>query len=113
MMHENAGDFWCIMEDIEVPDMEKRRPRKSPDQAFGGGQDDARNIRKLAAGAEKPPGEWNTMTVECKGAEIIVHVNGVLMNHGTKCTAKSGRIALQAEGSEVEFRKLELSPLAK
>lgn len=25
MMHENAGDFWCIVEDITVPDMEKRR----------------------------------------------------------------------------------------
>src|SRR5215210_5699901 len=25
MMHENAGDFWCIVEDIKVPDMEKRR----------------------------------------------------------------------------------------
>src|SRR5688572_23541246 len=25
MMHENAGDFWCIAEDITVPDMEKRR----------------------------------------------------------------------------------------
>jgi hypothetical protein len=25
MHHENAGDFWCIVEDIKVPDMEKRR----------------------------------------------------------------------------------------
>lgn len=25
MMHTNAGDFWCIQEDIVVPDMEKRR----------------------------------------------------------------------------------------
>ena len=25
MEHENAGDFWCIQEDITVPDMEKRR----------------------------------------------------------------------------------------
>lgn len=29
MMHENAGDFWCIVEDIEVPNMEERRgPKK-------------------------------------------------------------------------------------
>src|SRR5690606_26192031 len=30
MMHENAGDFWCIVEDIKVPDMVARRgDRKS------------------------------------------------------------------------------------
>jgi hypothetical protein len=29
MNHEHAGDFWCIVEDITVPDMEKRRgPRE-------------------------------------------------------------------------------------
>lgn len=112
MFHENAGDFWCIGENIEVPDMEKRRPRKTPDQPFGGGPTDARNIKNLTDGSEKPLGEWNTMSIECKGAEIIVHVNGVLVNHGTNCTAKSGRIALQAEGTEVEFRKVELTKLA-
>ena len=28
MHHTNAGDFWCIHENIEVPDMDKRRPHK-------------------------------------------------------------------------------------
>jgi hypothetical protein len=28
MASGNAGDFWCIQENIAVPDMEKRRPRK-------------------------------------------------------------------------------------
>ena len=28
MLHENAGDFWCIEEDITVPDMEERRGPK-------------------------------------------------------------------------------------
>src|ERR1044072_7324767 len=28
MEHGNAGDFWCIVEDITVPDMEKRRGPK-------------------------------------------------------------------------------------
>jgi Domain of Unknown Function (DUF1080) len=112
MLHENAGDFWCIQENIEVPDMDKRRPHKDG-QKFGGGPDDARNIKNLTDGSEKPLGEWNTMTIECKGAEIIVHVNGVLVNQGTNCTAKSGKIALQAEGTEVEFRKVELTKLGE
>lgn len=28
MLHENAGDFWCIVEDITVPDMVDRRGRQ-------------------------------------------------------------------------------------
>jgi len=110
MMHQNAGDFWCIAENIEVPDMEARRPRKEG-QAFGGTKDDARRIVKLVEGAEKPLGEWNTMEIECVGAEVKVHVNGILVNHGFNSTATKGRIALQAEGSEVEFRKVELTPV--
>ena len=34
MMSGDAGDFWCIQENIEVPDMEKRRPRK-PEREVG------------------------------------------------------------------------------
>ena len=112
MFHGHAGDFWCIQENIAVPDMESRRPHKEG-QKFGGGPNDARNIKNLTDDSEKPLGEWNRMTIECKGAEIIVHVNDQLVNHGTNCTAKSGKIALQAEGTEVEFRKVELSQLGK
>lgn len=110
MMHENAGDFWVIGENIEVPEMEKRRPRKDEKQKWGGEATDARRIIKLTD-AENPLGEWNTMKIVCRGDEIIVHVNGTKVNHGSKSTARSGKIALQAEGSEVEFRKVELTPL--
>ena len=110
-MHSgNAGDFWCIAENIEVPDMEKRRPRKEG-QSFGGGPNDARNIKNLTDDSEKPLGEWNTMVIECRGDEIKVWMNEDLVNHGTKCTATRGKIALQAEGTEVEFRKVELQEL--
>ena len=113
MMHENAGDFWCIGENIEVPDMEKRRPKKEAGQKFGGGPADARRILNLTDGSEKPLGEWNTMEIECKGDEVKVTVNGTLVNHGSKSTATSGKIALQAEGVEVEFRKVELTKLGE
>lgn len=112
MMSGNAGDFWCIGENIEVPDMEKRRPRKEG-QKFGGSAEDARRILNLTDNSEKPLGEWNTMEIECLEDEVIVKVNGELVNHGFKSTAKKGKIALQAEGTEVEFRKVELSPLKK
>jgi hypothetical protein len=111
MASGNAGDFWCIQENIEVPDMEKRRPKKKPEQKYGGGPEDARRILNLTDNSEKTPGEWNTMVIEAKGKTLKVWVNGDLVNEGHNATAEQGKIALQAEGSEVEFRKLELEPL--
>ena len=111
MQSGNAGDFWCIEENIEVPDMEKRRPHKEG-QKFGGGANDARNIKNLTDDSEKPLGEWNTMVITCKQDTITVEVNGTEVNAGTKATAQKGKIALQAEGTEVEFRKVELEPVS-
>ncbi|HEY8513510.1 MAG TPA: DUF1080 domain-containing protein [Cyclobacteriaceae bacterium] len=108
MMHENAGDFWCIVEDITVPDMEKRR---GPKEEWGITEGKGRRILNLTDGSENPVGEWNTMVIECRGNTIKVWVNGDLVNYGYDCTASKGRIALQAEGAEVEFRKVVLSPL--
>lgn len=108
MMHENAGDFWCIVEDIKVPDMEARR---GPKEEWGITEGKGRRILNLTDGSEKPLGEWNNMVVECEGSSVKVWVNGDLVNHGTECTASQGNIALQAEGSEVEFRKVELTPM--
>lgn len=108
MHHTNAGDFWCIVEDIIVPDMEKRR---GPREKWGITEGKARRILNLTDGSENPAGEWNTMVTECLGDEIKVWVNGDVVNHGTGCTASKGHIALQAEGSEVEFRKVELTPI--
>jgi len=110
MQSGQAGDFWCIGENIEVPDMEKRRPHKEG-QKFGGGPNDARNIKNLTDDSEKPLGEWNTMVITCKEDTIRVEVNGIEVNVGTKATAQKGKIALQAEGTEVEFRKVELEPV--
>jgi hypothetical protein len=110
MMHENAGDFWCIAEDITVPDMEKRR---GPKEQWGTVDGKARRIINLTNGSEKPVGQWNNMTIECVADTIKVWVNGDLINHGYNATAQKGRIAVQAEGSEVEFRKLELTPIKK
>lgn len=110
MNHLHAGDFWCIQENIEVPGMEARRPRKEG-QNYGGSEGDARRILNLTDGSEKPPGEWNTMIVEARGRTLKVWVNGDLVNEGFNSTADRGRIAIQAEGAEVEFRRVQIGPL--
>ena len=109
MMHKEAGDFWCIVEDITVPNMEARR---GPKVQWGTTRGKKRRIRNLTDDSEKPAGQWHTMVVECFDDEIMVWVNGDLVNHGTDCTARKGQIALQAEGSEVEFRKVQLTPIS-
>ncbi len=110
MEHGNAGDFWCIVEDITTPDMEARR---GPKAEWGGTEGKKRNIKNLVDKSEKPVGEWNYMTVECFRDTVKVWVNGTLENFGYHATATKGQIALQAEGSEVEFRKVELTPIKK
>lgn len=108
MMHENAGDFWCIREDIRVPDMEARR---GPEAEWGTSEGKARRIKNLTDGSEAPLGEWNSMTIEVLDRRIRVWVNGDLVNDGFDCTVNEGQIALQAEGAEVEFRKVLLTPI--
>ncbi len=110
MHHTNAGDFWCIVEDISVPDMEKRR---GPKDQWGITEGKRRRIVNLTDGSEKPVGEWNTMVIECLDDSIVVWVNGNLVNHGFDCTAAKGQIALQAEGSEVEVRRMQLTPISR
>ena len=108
MMHKNAGDFWCICQDISVPDMEKRR---GPKEKWGVDGDKNRRILNLTDGSEKKPGEWNRMVIECVGDKVKVWVNDDLVNYGFDCEASKGQIALQAEGSEVEFRKVLLTSI--
>ncbi len=103
MQHKDAGDFWCIQEDIQVPDMITRR---GPEKDWGVSEGKLRRIKNLTDSSEKPLGEWNTMIIECLNDEVKVWVNGDLVNHGFKSTATKGQIAVQAEGSEVEFRKI-------
>ena len=110
MEHGNAGEFWCILEDITVPDMERRR---GPREEWGTTEGKARRIQNLTEHSEKPLGEWNTLIVECLGREIKVWVNGDLVNYGNQCTAERGQIALQSEGSEVEIRKLTMQPIRR
>ena len=110
MEHTNAGDFWCIAEDITVPDMETRRGLKAN---WGSTDKKLRRIKNLTDNSEKPLGEWNTMIIECYKNSVKVWVNNELVNNGYDCTVSKGQIAIQAEGSEVEFRKISLRPISR
>jgi len=105
MMHENAGDFWCIVEDIVTDDMESRR---GPKEKWGITEGKLRRIKNLTDDSENPLGEWNSLTIESKDNTIKVWVNDDLVNYGYDATTSKGQIAIQAEGSEVEFKAIQL-----
>ncbi|MFA6862832.1 MAG: DUF1080 domain-containing protein [Dysgonamonadaceae bacterium] len=109
MMHENVGDFWCFQEDITVPNMEKRR---GPKEKWGSTDGTLRNIKKLVD-AENPVGEWNNLVIECMGDEVKVWLNDTLVNYGYNCTSQKGKIALQSEGSKIEFKRVDITPITE
>jgi len=110
MENKNAGDFWCIQENINTVNMEERR---GPKNEWGVSEGKQRRIKNLTDNSEKPVGEWNTMVVECVRSSVKVWVNNDLVNYGFNCSANKGKIAIQAEGSEVEFRKIELTRIIR
>lgn len=69
-------------------------------------------FRKIEA-AERPEGEWNTYEITFDGPSLSVTVNGRKVNEATGALVMPGRIALQSEGGEIHFRRVELRPLGK
>jgi hypothetical protein len=51
------------------------------------------------------------MVIEARGRSVTVWVNGDKVNDGLGSSADRGKIAIQAEGTEVEFRRVEIGPL--
>jgi hypothetical protein len=62
-------------------------------------------------GAEKPEGEWNTYEITLDGPSLVVLVNGKKLNEATGAAVVPGRIALQSEGGEIHFRRVEIWPI--
>lgn len=106
LMHSNAGDFWCIQQDIKVEEMESRR---GPKEDWGVSEGKERRIVNLTDNSEKPLGEWNHIKIRCFRDAITVWLNGDLVNEGFEATATKGQVALQAEGAEVEFKNIFLT----
>jgi 3-keto-disaccharide hydrolase len=92
-----AGDFWVIGTTIEIDNP--------------AGRIEGRRHKNLTNGDEKPLGEWNKMEITCRGDEVLVKVNGKLVNHATKMSQSKGAIALQSEGTPIEFRNIKLKTL--
>jgi Domain of Unknown Function (DUF1080) len=56
-------------------------------------------------------GEWTRVECVCRGKEITVIVNGTTVNKCYDAYPAAGKILLQSEGFEMDFRTFELKPL--
>jgi hypothetical protein len=67
--------------------------------------------KKMAPTSEAPVGQWYTVETFVDHGKVWVIVNGVLQNIATNTEPLTGTIGLQAEGAQMEFRKIELRPI--
>ncbi len=68
-------------------------------------------VQGQGAKLARPPGEWNTYEVTCKGKTITVRVNGKLATSWEDCPILRGHVGLQAEYYAIEFKNLKFKPL--
>ena len=95
LMDGNAGDFWIIKEFPCRTDKERTNGRNA----------------KKTHGNEKPLGEWNHYRITVNHAFVSLEVNGQLLNGATDVLEVPGKLCLQSEGAEIQFRDVRLTPL--
>ena len=102
----DAGAFWGL-DGYEFTGPQQRRETLEHPQ-FG----KLTNLKKTQA-AEKKPGEWNSYEITAEGETVTLIVNGKVVNKATGCKPAGGKICLTAEGDEIQFRNVRLTPITK
>jgi hypothetical protein len=92
----DAGDIWNIGDFPAKTDAARTEGRRTV---------------KMGACSEKQLGEWNSYRIVMDGGRLELYVNGQLQNVATDVERVPGRIALQSEGSWIEFRMVRIRPL--
>jgi hypothetical protein len=77
------------------------------------GRTNGRHTPKLNPCNERALGEWDQYEITLDGGELDIRVNDLLQNSATECWETPGKICLQSEGAQMEFRNLTLIPITK
>ena len=101
----SEGDFWGL--DGYGLSGPTERLNVVPTSPFG----KLTNVKR-GKDAVKPPGEWNEYEVIAEGPTVTLKINGQVVNQATRCDVTSGPICLTAEGDEIHFRDVRLTPIA-
>jgi Domain of Unknown Function (DUF1080) len=106
-----AGDFWLIDAKLDI-DKERNNPRNPRNYIRIGEKwvypEGSKTPKAERKNVEKPIGEWNQYEIHCDGGNIKLMVNGQLVNEGKNGELTRGRILLQAEGADIQFRNIEI-----
>lgn len=94
----NLGDLWNI----------DAFPMKTDP-----GRTNGRHTAKRHAASDRPLGEWDQYDITLDGGDLELRVNDVVQNVATECWETPGKICLQAEGAQMEFRNVTLIPIVK
>lgn len=107
LKHGNAGDVWGFYGFHVSGDRNRIREVKD--------HKDLGNFAGVAhsINAEKEPGQWNTYEIKLIDDDLTVKINGELVNQATDLDVTPGYIGLQSEGTEIEFRNIELTVVEK
>jgi hypothetical protein len=81
--------------------------------AFGEkpGEPKTTRLDRIGPSRENPIGKWNSYDIVSAGGTVTLSVNGEEVNHMTDAVPNAGYIALQTEGTPIEFRNITLTPL--
>jgi hypothetical protein len=93
---QNAGDIW----NIDMFPMQVDAARTA-----------GRRTKKLKPTNEKPLGQWNQYEITVDHGALTLKVNGEVQNVATQCEEVPGKIGLQSEGAEIQFRNIRLTPI--
>jgi hypothetical protein len=98
-----AGDFWGL-DGYRLSGPEARFKQLDNEQ-FGR----LTNVQKTED-AENPPGTWNRYEIIADGDVVTIKINGREVNRATRCDVVPGKICLTAEGDEIHFRNVRITP---
>jgi hypothetical protein len=100
----DAGDFWGLAGyQLDGP-AERKKVLELPNLGR------LINLRRTMP-VERKAGEWNDYEIRAEGDTVVLSVNGQEVNRATGCEVVAGKICLTAEGDEIEFRNVRLTPL--
>ncbi|MGJ8640012.1 MAG: family 16 glycoside hydrolase [Opitutaceae bacterium] len=117
-----TGDLWVIGKDIHVMNARGENDFYTPGSPLiPVGSDYKYDKSFIPEGNEKPHGEWNEITLTVRGGEgAIFELNGKEVNRvgsmstivdGQRVPLDHGRIGLQAEYAELQYRNIRIKEL--
>jgi len=94
----SLGDIWNI---------DKFPMKADPTRTRG------RHTRKAHPSNENPLGQWNQYEITLDGGRLEIKVNDLIQNIATDCWETPGKICLQSEGAQMEYRNVVIIPIER